>query len=231
MPHSLRLLVWLLPASRFKNRLLRLLGHDVDPTATAMPNLVWKVAVFSMGPGSHVDRANVFKNLNRVQIGLNATIGRFNLFSAHPAFARLYSDGAALALGPESFITSLHHMDCSGSFSLGSFAAVAGHQTRILTHAIDLGRNAQAARPISIGERSFVSARCLLLGGAALPSRSVLGAGSVLLGSATDGRSGLYAGSPAQFKREMSGAWFDRLENSTTSIFVPDSDTTVNEAF
>jgi len=231
MLHLLLFVVWCLPPSRAKNRLLTRLGHPVDPTATALPNLVWKVKTISMSPGSHIDRANVFKSMNRVELGTNATIGRYNLVSAHPAFARLYPTGATLMLGPESFITGLHHMDCSGSFSLGAFGALAGHQTRVMTHAIDLERNPQAAYPISVGERSFVSARCLLLGGSALPARSVLGAGSVLLGSTDVEKQGLYAGSPARFKRELGGAWFDRQENSTTSIYVPDSDDTVSEAF
>lgn len=226
--NALRLLVWLLPPSRLKNRALRLLGHDIDPEARVHTNLVWRVQRLEVGPGAVVRHLNVIKNMRLVRVGAHATIGRLNVISAHPAFAANYADGAELVLGNDSFVTTLHHLDCSGSFYLGDFAAVAGHQTRVMTHSIDLQRNAQAAYAIRVGQRSFVGTRCLLLGGAELPERSVLAAGAMLVRSTTDGEPGLYVGSPAQRKREVSGAWFDRTSGSTSSIYVPDSGDTVD---
>lgn len=224
MLHLVLLLGWLLPASRTKNRLLTRLGHRVHPSARVEPNLVWKVQVMALGPGAQIYKWNVFKNMRLVQLGENALIGRFNLVSAHPAFERLYRYGAELRMGRESFVTSLHHLDCSGSFTLGELSALAGHQTRVMTHSIDLRRNAQAAYPIAVGSRSFVSARCLLLGGATLPERSVLAAGSTLIKGSLESGPGLYAGSPAKFKWEIAGAWFDREQSATTAFWDPETE-------
>lgn len=54
MRNLFRFLVWLLPASRGKNALLRLLGHEVSPDATARACAVWRVERLRMGPGSRM---------------------------------------------------------------------------------------------------------------------------------------------------------------------------------
>lgn len=223
------LMVWLLPAGRMKNAVLRACGHAVHRTAIARANLVWRVAAFEIGVGGRVDRGNVFKNLRHVRVGPGASIGRWNSFSTHPAFARLLPSGARLTLDGRSYITSRHQIDCSGSLHVGELAAVAGHQTKVLTHSIDLERNAQSARAVVIGPRTFIGARCLLLGGAEMPERSVLAAGSVLTPQHAEREPGLWAGVPAKFKRPIEGAWFDRTERGTSDVYIPDSGVTVVE--
>jgi len=95
-----------------------------------------------------------------------------------------------------------------------------------MTHAIDLKVDAQSARPISFGERSLVGTDVLVLGGAVLPPRSVLGGGAVLLpGRGTDAP-GLFAGVPAKRVGDVSGAWFDRTGTHTRRAVVTDEDGT-----
>ncbi|MCR2823964.1 acyltransferase [Microbacterium sp. zg.Y909] len=222
------LIIWVLPASGAKNALLRALGHAVDARATARSNLVWRVGRFTVAPDARVGRWNVFKNLREVRLGESAAIGRWNLFSAHPVFVRLLPDGASLRLDSHAKITSRHQLDCSGSVTLGAFASLAGHQSRVMSHSVDLAHDAQAAFPVRIGERSFVGTRVLILGGAVLPARSVLGAGSVLVRSrAADPEPGLWAGVPARHRGPVSGAWFDRERTSTGDVWLADTDTIV----
>ncbi len=225
------LLIWCLPASGLKNRLLRMVGHAVDPTAVARANLVWRVKAFEMGPGSRIGPWNMIKNLRAVRLEAEASIGRLNVVSAHPLFARHYSRGARLVVGERAYLTSRHQLDCSGGVSIGALSALAGHQSRVMTHSIDLERDAQAAYPVVIGERSFVGARCLLLGGAELPARSVLAAGSVLVRGRVEERpAGLYAGVPAKYKGPIEGGkWFDRASRSTAALYVPDTDEIIDE--
>jgi len=211
----LRFSVWLLPASGVKNGLLRVLGHDVHPSARARPNLVWNVAVLRMGEGSRIGLLNVVKNLREVSIGPGASVGRLNVISSHPVFPQ-----SSVTLGARSYITSHHHLDCSGGLSLGQLSALAGHDSRVMTHSIDLATNRQDAQMVIIGARSFIGARVLILGGAELPCRSVLAAGSVLTKSRSESVSGLWAGNPAVFKKPVDGAWFDRESMSTTSVTV-----------
>lgn len=228
MRNMIRLLTWLLPASRGKNALLRLLGHDVARSAVARTNLVWRVSRFSMASGSSINRGNVIKGMRAVVLETGSSIGRTNLISAHGAFRRIPS-GAQLRLGAHSYITSRHELDCSGSVHIGSFAALAGFRSQVLTHSIDLTRNAQTARPVEIGERSFVGAMSLLLGGSSLPARSVLAAGSVLT-SAERVESGLWAGVPARWKAPVAGAWFERASRGTQDLYIPEEDRVVTNA-
>ena len=214
------LALWLLPASRVKNRLLTACGHSVAPSATARSNLVWKVRAFEMAANARINRWNLIKGLTKVRLSDSATIGKNNVISAHGSYARIPGSGR-LELGDHAYVTSRHGLDCSGSFILGPFSALAGFGSQVLTHSIDLTRNAQSAYPIVIGERSFVGARCLLLGGAQLPSRSVLAAGSVLT-DADRADEGLWAGVPARYKSTVEGLWFDRTVGATTEVYVPE---------
>lgn len=222
------LIVWLLPASRLKNALLRSAGHRIAPTATARANLVWGVDRFVMEPGSSINRGNAIKGMREVRLGAGSSIGRTNLVSAHGAYRRL-AEGARLILGERAYITSRHELDCSGSLILGDFAALAGFRSQVLSHSIDLARNAQTAHPVHIGARSFVGARTLLLGGSSLPARSVLAAGSVLTATPRE-EPGLWAGVPARRKGDISGAWFDRTERGTRDLYLPEEDRTIPDA-
>lgn len=219
------LVLWLLPASRGKNRLLTLCGHRVSPEASARSNLVWRVRSFEMAPHARINRWNLIKGLKAIRLAPFATIGRYNVISAHASYGQL-PGGARLELAEHSYVTSRQSLDCSGSFILGAFSALAGFGTQVLTHSIDLARDAQTAYPVVIGERSFVGARCLLLGGSRLPSRSVLAAGSVLTDAERTAQ-GLWAGVPARYKTEVEGQWFDRTAGETLDLYVPEQDRTV----
>lgn len=231
MPEKVRdlllLALWLLPASQVKNALLRRAGHRVHPTAVARSSVVWRVRSVELGPRAAFGSANVVKNMSRIRLGEDAMIGRWNLVSSHPLFVRHLPDGGSLILGDHAKITSRHQLDCSGSVTLGPFASIAGHQSRVMSHSVDLTRNAQAAFPVTIGERAFVGTRVLILGGAVLPPRSVLGAGSVLTRARPDPEPGLWAGVPARHRGPVSGAWFDREETSTHDLWIAETDTIV----
>lgn len=228
--HILQAGAWLLPASVAKNFVLRRLGHNVHSGARAAPNIVWKVAAIELRKGSRIGKWNVVKNMRRVCLAEHAMIGRMNLVSAHPAYVRLLPDGGVLELGAHGKIMSRHQLDCSARVDVGAFASMAGHESRVLTHSVDLRNNAQTATPVRIGDRSFVSSRCLILGGAALPARSVLAAGGVLVrGTRTE--SGMYAGVPARRIKAVEGAWFDRDKGETRRIVVDTPDGTVERTF
>lgn len=224
-------LVWLLPASPLKNRLLRRLGHRVDATAYAGQCLVWRVPYITLEDGSRVSSFSMIKNLSELHLGPGSLLAGYNLVSSHPVFVRLYNSGGSLVLSEQAAITTRHTLDCSGGVTLGPFSLIAGHGTQVLSHSIDLRRNAQSARPVSIGERSFVGSGCVILGGGGLPARSVLAAGSVLVGSGECLRGGLYAGVPARWKSEIGGDWFDRSTEATRDVFIPDGGTTITDAF
>lgn len=230
----LRVIVWLLPPSRTKNLVLRTLGHKIHRTARAGIALVWRTSEIEMAAGAKTGNFVVIKSVKRLHLAKNSSLGGWNLISANPVFALLYPRGAEVLLGDEAAITTRHTLDCSGGIYLGAFALMAGHGSEVLTHSISLTLNAQAAYSVVIGQRCFVGTRCIILGGVDLPDRSVLAAGSTLLpappGQRRTGRT-LYAGVPARPKGEISGAWFDRTQESTRDVYLPEERRIQKDAF
>jgi acetyltransferase-like isoleucine patch superfamily enzyme len=216
-------LVWLLPSSALKNRLLRMFGHDISPSARIGPVLALNVGCAVIGEGATIAALNVFRSLRLLKMGDAATMGSFNMISAHPAYQALHPDVGSLAMGHGAAITSRHNVDCSGIVRLGDMSAVAGQRTTILTHEIDITMNVQSAGRVLIGERSAVLTNCLVLKGAILPSYSLLTANSMLIRTRElDPAPGIYGGSPAQFIRsnpiDDGESWFERADSATTKL-------------
>ncbi len=221
---------WLLPAGLSKNKLLQRMGNKIDDSAHIGPCLVMRVGSVEVGPNAYLGGASVFKDIDKVSLKKDAAVGGFNLVSAHPVFAQRFRSAGGLYLEEGAVITSRHSLDCSGDVRLGRFSLLAGHGTQVLSHSIDLERNAQSARPVVVGERSFVGSRCLLLGGSEVPANSVVAAGSVVTGSGFEEGS-LMAGVPAKVKRPITGKWFTRQVGDTNDVYDPESDRTIPQAF
>jgi acetyltransferase-like isoleucine patch superfamily enzyme len=205
-----RTFVWLLPASRAKNGALTRLGHPIHPSATAAPNLVLKVDAMSLGPHSRIGAGNLIKNMRAVRLAEGSSIGRLNVISSHPVYQRLYADGAVLALGAHASVTDRHQLDAAGGIDIGDLACLGGRETKIVSHSIDVRTNVQSAYPVTIGSRTYIDSRCLLLGGASVPERSALGVGSVVPRIRAGMEPGSWAGNPVEWIGPSEGAWFSR---------------------
>lgn len=218
----IEMLVWLLPSSALKNKALRMLGHDIAPTAHIGPVLVLNVGRAVIGAGATIAALNSFRSLRLLRLGNGATMGSFNMVSAHPAYQALHTDVGSLIMGEGAALTSRHNVDCSGIVRIGDMAAVAGQRTTILTHEIDIVLNVQSAGQVVIGERSAVLTNCVVLKGATLPPQSLLTANSMLIRSRElNPAPGIYGGSPAQFIRSNppdEDSWFERQESATTQL-------------
>jgi acetyltransferase-like isoleucine patch superfamily enzyme len=160
-----------------------------------------------MGPGSSIGHFNIFKGIDQVVIGESSKIGRFNLITCVPTSDKRHYrhiDGreTALCIGKHSAITMRHIFDCNAPVIIGDFTTVAGYRSQFLTHSIDIQSCRQDAKPIQIGSYCFVGTACVVMGGASLPNRSVLGACSCMRDAFADEMS-LYAGVPAKFKKQI----------------------------
>jgi acetyltransferase-like isoleucine patch superfamily enzyme len=156
----------------------------------------------AMAEGSSIGHLNVVVHLREVRLGENATIGRGNWITGHPAgasrhFRHLAGRNGSLIVGRESAITKSHHIDCTELVTIGAFSTIAGYRTQILTHSIDLEAGRQDAKPVEIGSYCFVGTAAVILGGARLPNRSVLGAMALLKDRPAEQLT-LYAGVPAR---------------------------------
>lgn len=115
-------------------------------------------------------------------------------------------------MGVKALIGSRNYLDCSGTIAIQAFGCVGGVRCLLQTHQPDFDTNQQTAGRITVGDHALVASGALMLKGSALPDRSVLAAHSTMTpDSATEGKPGLYVGTPAKWKHERTGAFFDRL--------------------
>ena len=155
-----------------------------------------------MGEKTRIDHFTVAIHLDSIELGDYATIGRSNWITGHPSGSRQHfvhqpDRQPRLILGEHSAITKNHHLDCTHEIQIGCFTTVAGYQSQLLTHSIDIVAGQQDSKPIRIGDYCFIGTRCTLLGGGRLPSHCVLAAGAVLTGTFEQSFS-LYGGVPAR---------------------------------
>ncbi len=165
-----------------------------------------------------IGHLTVCKGLALLHLGEHSSIGRGNWITGFPRegarhFRSETDRRPELVVGAHSAITNRHLLDCTNAVTIGSFTTLAGFQSQILTHSIDLEQNRQASAPVRIGDRCFLGTNCVLLGGSVLPDHSVLGAKSLLNKSFTESHT-LYGGVPARPLKKLSPdlGYFKRTE-------------------
>ncbi|MHA4847146.1 acyltransferase [Flavitalea antarctica] len=172
-----------------------------------------------MARNSRIDHFTIAVNLSLITMEQNSFIGRSNWITGFPAntdslhFRHVGNREASLEIGESTAITKNHHLDCTDRIVIGKFTTVAGYRSQFLTHSIDVVENRQDCSPIIIGDYTYVGTNVVILGGATLPSYSVLGAKSVL-NKKFDKEWMLYAGVPAIEKKIISekAKYFTRQE-------------------
>jgi acetyltransferase-like isoleucine patch superfamily enzyme len=201
----LALLMALLP-TRFRRRFGMLaFGWDIHPTAHIGPSLLL-VTHLSMGPRASIGPLNVIRAVEELRLGEGARIGGRNWISGFRPeteyFAHSPNRHSSLTLGRHAEITVGHKLDCSDRIELRDHAALAGFQTTVLTHSLDLVRDRQVTGPVVIGEHSAVMTDCMLLSGTRVPPRCIVSAGSVVNTKLTEELT-FYSGNPARAVRQL----------------------------
>lgn len=201
-----KIFLCLLPWGLRRWLLQRTFGYELDPSARI--GLAWVYPKkLRMGKESRIDHFTVAIHLDAIELGDFSTIGRSNWITGYPADGREYFSlqterRPRLIVGEHSAITKHHYLDCTHEIRIGKFTTIAGHQSELLTHAIDIVAGRQDSKPVEIGDYCFVSTRCVVLGGAKLPSQCVLAAGAVL-NKSFDEQFTLYGGVPAKPIKEL----------------------------
>ena len=205
MRRLLALLMTVLP-SPVKRRLgRRLFGWEIHPTAYIGPSLILANRLV-MGPRSSIGPLNVIRGVEEVRLGEGARISGRNWISGFPLgidqFPRSPNRHPALILGRYAVVTVGHKIDCSDRVELGDYSAIAGFQTTVLTHSLDLFRDVQVSAPVVLGEHAAVMTDCMLLSGTRIPSFSIVSAGSVVNTKLTEEYT-FYGGNPARAMRTL----------------------------
>jgi UDP-3-O-[3-hydroxymyristoyl] glucosamine N-acyltransferase len=212
----LRITITALPWPLKRLLLQRLFGYQLDPSARI--GLAWVYPRrLRMAAGSRIDALTVAINLDLLELGEMASIGRGNWITGFPSgtdslhFTHQPERCGELLLGDHAAITKNHHIDCTNRVTIGPFTTIAGYHSQLLSHSIDLQHNRQHSEPISIGAYCFVGSNCVILGGSALPDQCVLGALSLLNKPLSETRC-LYGGQPARRLKPIdpNAAYFSR---------------------
>ncbi|CAN5445392.1 hypothetical protein BH10BAC3_BH10BAC3_32480 [soil metagenome] len=198
----LKLLTVLLPWALRRRALNSWFGFNIHPSARIGMAWIFPKKLI-MEANTRIDHFTVAVNLELIEMKSNAKIGRGNWITGFPLnsksvhFAHQPDRQPMLVMGQSSAITKNHHIDCTNKIEIGEFSTIAGYQSQLLTHSINVMDNRQDSTPIYIGDYTFVGTNVVVLGGASLPARCVLGAKSLLNKSFTEEWM-LYAGVPAK---------------------------------
>lgn len=212
---------WLLPASSLKNRVLGLFGHQIAGTARIGPSIVVGVRHIKIGEYARIEIFNVFRGMSVVQLGDYAIVESWNWISAHPIYQHIDAGAGTFYMGFRAKLGSRNYLDCSGTIAIRPYGTVGGNRCLLQTHQPDFEHDRQTAGRITVGRHASIGSCAVLLKGAFLPDRSILAANSTLTADASrERRPGLYAGSPAKWKKELGGAWFERHSYEMTDHVV-----------
>jgi acetyltransferase-like isoleucine patch superfamily enzyme len=176
---------------------------DIHPTAHIGPSVL-TVRHVSMGQGATIGGRNVITNLNELHLDAGAIIGSGNMIKGwwdHPTDT-LPDRNPSVYLSEKAIIASYHYIDCVDSLELGRYAGIAGFRSTVLTHTLDLVRDRYVAGSVVLGDFSVVMSGCVLSAGTRIPSRSIVGAGSVVSTKLTQELT-FYQGNPAEAVRSL----------------------------
>lgn len=202
------------PAKRYVYR--RILKYTIEDGARIGASLILAKRVV-LKRNARIGSLNVVKGLENLILDEFSIIGNLNWITGFPKgggnknFLHVIDRMPQLIVGEHAAITNRHLIDCTSTVSIGRFSTFAGFRSQILTHSIDLVKNRQDSKPVSIGEYTFIGTGCIILPGSMLPDYSILAAGSTV-NKALNDRYVLYAGSPAVPKKKLENnlAYFNR---------------------
>ena len=211
-----KLITFLLPWRLKRFLLIRFFKYEIHPSAKIGYSWIYPKKLI-MNSNSKIGNLNIAVHLDLISIGKYSSISRGNWITGFPSktnskhFSHQTERESKLLIGEHSAITKNHHIDCTSTITIGNFVTIAGYNSQLLTHSINILENRQDSSPIIIGDYCFVSTNVVVLGGAHLPSYSVLGA-KAMLNKKMNQEYCLYGGIPAKFISEIpkTAKYFDR---------------------
>jgi acetyltransferase-like isoleucine patch superfamily enzyme len=202
MKNIIKVFIVFLPWSIRRVLLIFLFKYKLHPSSKIGFSFVFP-DYLEMEEDAVIGNFTIAINLEKILIGEKSIIGRNNWITGFPKsekskhFNHQEDRRPELIIGKHSSITKNHHIDCTNSIIIGNFVTIAGYNSQLLTHSIDIFESRQNSTPIKIGDFSFVGTNVVILGGSELPAYSVLGAKSLLNKSFTEEWM-IYGGMPAK---------------------------------
>ena len=179
-----------------------------DDVSVGHLNLVLGVGRLSVGEHARIGFLNVIRGGDEVTIGRWAEIFRMNEINSIPDPLVVNPIDPRFHLGDGAVVTAGHKIDFTDRVSIGRRTIIGGRNSSLWTH------NRQRTRPIEIGELTYVGSEIRVAPGGVIPSRCIVGIGSVITGR-LEGESMLIAGVPARAVKELSEGDRFLVENKT----------------
>jgi acetyltransferase-like isoleucine patch superfamily enzyme len=153
-------------------------------------NLIIGVGKLSIGDHAKIGYLNVIRGGDEVSIGRYAEIMRLNEINSIPDPIVVNPTDPRFLLGDGAIITAGHKIDFTDRVTIGRRTILGGRNSSLWTH------NRQRTRPIEIGELSYIGSEIRVAPGGVIPSRCIVGIGSVVTGK-IEGEYTLIVGVPA----------------------------------
>jgi acetyltransferase-like isoleucine patch superfamily enzyme len=159
-------------------------------------NLIFRVKKLDIGDHVRIGHLNIIRGGDEVHLGRYAEIIRMNEINSIAEPEVVNPTDPRFLLGEGSIITTGHKIDFTDRVTIGRRSILGGRNSSLWTH------NRQRTRPIDIGSFAYVGSEIRIAPGGALPSRCIVGIGSVITSELTS-EGYLIAGVPAKPIKEL----------------------------
>jgi acetyltransferase-like isoleucine patch superfamily enzyme len=159
-------------------------------------NMIIAVKCFRAGDHVRIGHFNIFRGGDEISLGRYAEVQRFNVINSIPEPDIVNRADPRFLCGPGTVIVAGHKIDFTDRVEIGRRSILGGRNSSIWTH------NRQRTLAVTIGSLVYLGSEIRVSPGAAIPSRSIIGIGSVITGILT-GENTLIAGVPAKTIRPL----------------------------
>lgn len=177
-------------------------------------NLIIRVKKLELRDHVRIGHLNIIRGGDEVHLGRYSEIIRMNEINSIAEPEVVNPIDPRFSLGDGSIITTGHKIDFTDRVTIGRRSILGGRNSSLWTH------NRQRTRPIDIGSLAYIGSEIRIAPGGTLPSRCIVGIGSVITGELT-AEGYLIAGVPAKPVKELSEEDHFLIERKTR-IDLPD---------
>lgn len=160
-------------------------------------NVVVRVKKLEIGDHVRIGHLNIIRGGDEVKLGRYSEIIRMNEINSIAEPEVVNKIDPRFFLGEGSIITAGHKIDFTDRVTIGRRSILGGRNSSLWTH------NRQRTSPIDVGSFAYIGSEIRIAPGGAIPSRCIVGIGSVITGELT-AEGYLIAGVPAKPVKELS---------------------------
>lgn len=148
-----------------------------DNSKIAAGTIFWQCDQVFIGSNVNIGILNMFRGGKTIRLCDYSILLRFNVINAIINHNFKIEPQSVFELGYGSVITSEHRIDFTDTVTIGQQTILGGRSSSIWTH------NRRVGRSVIIGDYCYIASESRIAPGVNIPSRCVLGLGSVVVDS------------------------------------------------